>query len=386
MSTGPKLVEGVVYVVQRDNPYCSSFKKGDRVKLLSAPTANGSTAFQYEDGRQATCRYLGADALKKAPQKDSEGSKPAGLTAADIRHGVVYVTLKDFPSFSDFEKGARIKLIPGSDAKERRFQYEDGGRVVGPYVDPEFLAIAEEKEVPMTKTLTNADLRHGQIYVVLKDHPCSSGYVKGDRIKLAPYSEPADHYFMCEDGRRVDGPYVSPEFLALADVAPVVTAPKFKAATPDDLKPGAVFKVEGMAGYPAFPTGSIVQHTGEFSEITRPRMQLLTLDGHGLKLYVNLQDMSVVTEGRGTAVEPKPVKGSGKPVKTATRSDGYDFVLQDCGPAGYYVMAGCRWFSMAKAEKHWQDTRKGTDLGDETFDILDMFKHHIDRLNAKKKG
>jgi hypothetical protein len=33
MPTGPKLVEGVVYVVQSDNPYSSDFKKGDQVTL-----------------------------------------------------------------------------------------------------------------------------------------------------------------------------------------------------------------------------------------------------------------------------------------------------------------------------------------------------------------
>lgn len=386
MSTVPKLVEGVVYVVQSDNPYGSSFKKGDRVKLLAAPNANGSGAFQYEDGRQVNCRYLRADVLREAPQKHSKVSKPKVLTEADIRHGVIYVTLKDFPSYSDFKKGARIKLIPGSDASECHFQYEGGGHAVNPYVYPEFLAIAEEKEVPMTKTLTNADLRHGQIYVVLKDYPSCSSYVKGDRIKLAPNSRPADHRFIHEDGRWVDGPFVSPEFLAFADVAPVVTAPEFKAATPDDFKPGAVFKVEGRRYYHLCPIGSLVQHTGDFSAISgKPQMEVVTQEGRGTTQYVSLVDLSLVVEGKGDAVAFKPKKGTGKPVKTATRSDDYDFVLQDCGPAGYYVEAGCRWFTMAEAEKHWQDTRKGTDLGDETFDILNMFKRHIDRLNAKKK-
>jgi hypothetical protein len=240
--------------------------------------------------------------------------------------------------------------------------------------------LVEEKEVSMTKTLTDADLRHGQIYVVLKDHPSRSCYVKGDRIKLVTYSEPSDHYFMHEDGRRVSGPYVSPQFLAFADVAPVVTAPKFKAATLDDFKPGAVFKVEGNTSYHRCPIGGLVQHTGDFSDRSgKPQMEVVTQEGRGTAQYVSLADLSLVVEGRGAVVVPKPKQGTCKPVKTATRSDGFDFVLQDCGPVGYYVMAGCRWFSMADAEKHWQDIRKGTDLGDETFDILNMFKRHIDR-------
>lgn len=312
MSTVPKLVEGVVYVVQSDNPYGSFFKKGDRVKLLAAPNADGSAAFQYEDGRQFSRWYLYADVLKEAPQKHSKVSKPKVLTKADIRHGVIYVTLKDFPSYSDFKKGARIKLIPGSDASECHFQYEGGGHALNPYVYP--------------------------------------------------------------------------EFLAFADVAPVVTAPEFKAATPHDFKPGAVFKVEGRRYYHSCPIGSLVQHTGDFSDISgKFQMEVVTQEGRGTTHYMALIDLSLVVEGKGDVVAPKPKKGTGKPVKTATRSDGYDFVLQDCGPAGYYVEAGCRWFYMADAEKHWQDTRKGTDLGDETFDILNMFKRHIDRLNAKKK-
>lgn len=227
MATGPELVEGVVYVVQSDNPYSSSFKKGDRVKLLAAPNANGSGAFQYEDGRQVNCRYLRADVLREAP--------------------------------------------------------------------------------------------------------------------------------------------------------------KFKAATPDDLKPGAVFKVEDSEAYWC-PIGSLVQHTGDFSASgARPQMEVITQKLRGHKQYVFMHNLSVVVEGKGDVVAPKPKKGTGKPVKTATRSDDYDFVLQDCSPAGYYVEAGCRWFTMAEAEKHWQDTRKGTDLGDETFDILNMFKRHITRLDAKKK-
>jgi hypothetical protein len=114
-------------------------------------------------------------------------------------------------------------------------------------------------------------------------------------------------------------------------------------------------------------------------------MQLLTLDGSGLKQYMHLQDMVVVTEGKGAAVAPKPAKGSGKVVKMATRSDAHTFELRDCGAQGYMLQAGCRWFTMAEADKHWMETRKGTDLGSESFDILDLFKLHIKRLEAAKK-
>ncbi|TNE46871.1 MAG: hypothetical protein EP341_09625 [Sphingomonadales bacterium] len=53
------------------------------------------------------------------------------------------------------------------------------------------------------------------------------------------------------------------------------------------------------------------------------------------------------------------------------RSDGYQFVLN--GDGG--VRAGCRVFdTMGEARKHWQDTRGGTSLGDETMRILDYLE------------
>jgi len=113
-------------------------------------------------------------------------------------------------------------------------------------------------------------------------------------------------------------------------------------------------------------------------------MQVITLEERGLKQYVALADLSLVVEGKGEPVLPKPWKSSGTAIKTATRSDSYKFILRDCEASGYYVEAGCRWFSMAEAEEHWQNTRKGTDLGAETSDILELFKSHIRRIAAAK--
>jgi hypothetical protein len=446
---------GVVYEVLADQADGSSFMTGDRIK--QHPDRPGTLGFVREDGRTVTFPFIQAKYLKVA-EKQEETKVPKKLTLSDLRHGVTYVTLIDGPSCSSFKKGDRIRLRAGSRPNEAEFEHEDGRRVTGPYVNPMFLAIADEKEVPVTKTLTNDDIRFGQVYVVLRDEPNSSSFKMGDRIKLrdatsnkngpfvyengdrvpGPYvdakylafadakpaklgeddlrhgqvyvvlddkpscsdfkkgdrvklragTKPIDHHFVHEDGREVSCPYVGPWHLALADGGKVfgeVVMPK--KATLEDLKPGAIFKVEGMTGYHSFPLGSIVQHTGEFSDGVRPRMQLLTLDGGGLKQYVHLQDMSVVTEGKGAAVAPKPAKGAGKVVKTATRSDDYTFELRDCGAEGYMLQAGCRWFTMAEAYKHWEETRKGTDLGNETFDILRLFDLHIIRLNAaKKKG
>ncbi len=68
------------------------------------------------------------------------------------------------------------------------------------------------------------------------------------------------------------------------------------------------------------------------------------------------------------------------PVKEATRSDGYRFLLLDCD-IGWRVSAGCRFFSLEEAWRHWgHGWRANTPLGEESEDILVMFEHHIQRL------
>jgi len=61
------------------------------------------------------------------------------------------------------------------------------------------------------------------------------------------------------------------------------------------------------------------------------------------------------------------------------RSDGYRFIGHNRG--GLRVYAGCRDFSMEEARFHWETTRGGTPLGEETMAILD----HIERV-AKIRG
>jgi hypothetical protein len=80
---------------------------------------------------------------------------------------------------------------------------------------------------------------------------------------------------------------------------------------------------------------------------------------------------------RGTKI------GGGGFIKRTDRSDGYEFSLFDCEDGQYRIMAGCRWFTLEEAWKHWSDTRDGTDLGEETFDILVMFEHHAARCGGK---
>ena len=65
-------------------------------------------------------------------------------------------------------------------------------------------------------------------------------------------------------------------------------------------------------------------------------------------------------------------------LRRATRSDGYEFFLWHCED-GFYIKAGCWFFTLEEVREHWKVTRAGTPLGDETQDILDMFEKAINR-------
>ena len=59
----------------------------------------------------------------------------------------------------------------------------------------------------------------------------------------------------------------------------------------------------------------------------------------------------------------------------ATRSDGYTFTIAPT-PVGPRIIAGCRYFTFDEGRKHWQDTRGGTQLGDESLALVD----HLERM------
>ena len=52
------------------------------------------------------------------------------------------------------------------------------------------------------------------------------------------------------------------------------------------------------------------------------------------------------------------------------RSDGYRFLLTRTEPGPWRIKAGCRNFTLEEARSHWERTRVGTPLGDETFAII----------------
>lgn len=56
------------------------------------------------------------------------------------------------------------------------------------------------------------------------------------------------------------------------------------------------------------------------------------------------------------------------------RSDGYAFCYVPDKDGVMRVIAGCRYFTMEEARKHWQQKIGGTPLGDETMAILDFLE------------
>jgi len=64
------------------------------------------------------------------------------------------------------------------------------------------------------------------------------------------------------------------------------------------------------------------------------------------------------------------VYGNAK-VSGIERSDGYTFIYVTCSDGVMRIIAGCRYFTMEEAYAHWEETRGGTALGDETIIILE---------------
>ena len=54
----------------------------------------------------------------------------------------------------------------------------------------------------------------------------------------------------------------------------------------------------------------------------------------------------------------------------ATRSDGYTFTVAPDKDGNFVVIARCRYFTFKQAKVHWTETRGGTQLGDESLQIL----------------
>jgi len=63
------------------------------------------------------------------------------------------------------------------------------------------------------------------------------------------------------------------------------------------------------------------------------------------------------------------LSGAKHVVDLGQRSDGYQFFAQIKG-GKIWILAGCRYFTIKEAAKHWRDTRSGTKLGAESQQFL----------------
>ena len=96
----------------------------------------------------------------------------------------------------------------------------------------------------------------------------------------------------------------------------------------------------------------------------------------------NLAGANLAGANLAGAIWRDGVKLNRAPVKEVTRSDGYLFRLLDCD-VGWRVAAGCRFFTLDEAWRHWgHGKRANTPLGEESEDILVLFEHHTKRLEA----
>lgn len=132
--------------------------------------------------------------------------------------------------------------------------------------------------------------------------------------------------------------------------------------------------------------GSILSKANlERAWLTRTQFVFAVLEKanlHGAELMdVNFSKTNLTgTEYKGVAL------GRCGAVAQAKRSDMYNFQLMHCADGKWRVMAGCRWFTLPQAWKHWENTRRNTELGEETYDILVMFEHQAARMDKKLAG
>jgi len=64
-----------------------------------------------------------------------------------------------------------------------------------------------------------------------------------------------------------------------------------------------------------------------------------------------------------------------------TRSDGYTFIMVNCADDISRIIAGCRFFTYEEAIQHWNATRGGTTLGEESIMIVNFLKNMYEMQN-----
>lgn len=85
---------------------------------------------------------------------------------------------------------------------------------------------------------------------------------------------------------------------------------------------------------------------------------------------------SAVVHGDATVCGNAVIAGNAEVsvLYSVNRSDGYTFCIYNDLKLGLRISAGCRNFSVDEARKHWNKTRGGTLLGDESLYIVDYLE------------
>lgn len=71
----------------------------------------------------------------------------------------------------------------------------------------------------------------------------------------------------------------------------------------------------------------------------------------------------------GADLSGAKLSGADHIIDLGQRSDGYQFYAQ-IKDGRIWILAGCRYFEMKDAVKHWKETRSGTKLGNESQQFL----------------
>jgi hypothetical protein len=128
----------------------------------------------------------------------------------------------------------------------------------------------------------------------------------------------------------------------------------------------------------------------EYANMQSANLQNADLQGASLR-YADLRGAILgKTELQGAFLDDTDFRGAkifGKTIidilRRVTRSDGYEFFLWHC-EEGFFIEAGCHFFTWDQASNYWTRTRGGTPLGDETLDILFFFEAAIVRQRGEK--
>lgn len=155
--------------------------------------------------------------------------------------------------------------------------------------------------------------------------------------------------------------------------------------------------IEGEVGDTASVTNSKISKNTTILENARVKHSqtegTVRIEGNALVIYSLISGDELGGRIPKIAHEMKLIRAViSEPLISVNRSDGYTFTIfegrkdDDEKTLEIRITAGCRNFSLAEAREHWQTTRVGTWLGEESLRILDYLEVTFKQSKAWKTG